>query len=95
MLTFCGKVSETSPKGLQKFSERPPKEKGPLLINISTNAPFLSANATNEAVGINSLTTDPSRWGEGSIYTLSGRKIDGTPARKGMYIRNGRKVVIK
>jgi hypothetical protein len=63
--------------------------------NYSGTAEKTFTVATNEAVGIDSLTTDPSRWEEGSIYTLSGRKIDGTPARKGMYIRNGRKVVIK
>jgi len=63
--------------------------------NYSGTAEKTFTVATNEAVGINSLTTDPSRRGEESIYTLSGRKIDGTPARKGMYIRNGKKVVIK
>jgi hypothetical protein len=63
--------------------------------NYSGTAEKTFTVATNEAVGINSLTTDPARWAEGSIYTLSGRKIDGTPARKGMYIRNGKKVVIK
>jgi hypothetical protein len=52
-------------------------------------------------VGI-SLTPAPSPNGEGSIYTLDGRKVDGVGAgpvparlRKGMYIRDGRKVVVK
>ena len=28
-------------------------------------------------------------------YTIDGRKLDGLPTRKGLYIRNGRKVAIK
>ena len=31
----------------------------------------------------------------GAWYTLDGRKLDGKPAKKGVYINNGRKVVIK
>ena len=45
---------------------------------------------------ISSLTPDPSPRGEGSeYYTLDGRKLDGKPTKKGLYIVNGRKVVIK
>ena len=35
------------------------------------------------------------RKGEGSIYTLNGLKLQGKPTKKGLYIRNGRKVVVK
>ena len=28
-------------------------------------------------------------------YTLDGRKLDGKPTKKGVYVNNGRKVVIK
>ena len=58
--------------------------------------------------GINGLTPDPSPRGDGSIYTLSGVKVDGQRStvngqwstvngqlRKGIYIQNGKKVVIK
>ena len=31
----------------------------------------------------------------GAWYTLDGRKLDGKPTRKGLYLLNGRKVVIK
>ena len=30
---------------------------------------------------------------EGAIYDLSGRKLDGKPINKGLYIRNGKKFV--
>ena len=56
-----------------------------------------------EETGISSLTPDPSPMGEGSIYTLDGRRVS-QPA-KGIYIvrsaegrlqgKNGKKVVIK
>ena len=49
---------------------------------------------TGEASGIG-LTPSPSPNGEGSIYTLNGVKLDGQPTRKGLYIVNGHKVVVK
>ena len=48
----------------------------------------------DETQGI-SLTPAPSPKGEGSIYTLGGVKLDKMPTRKGVYIMNGRKVVVK
>jgi hypothetical protein len=42
-----------------------------------------------------SLTPNPSPKGEGSIYSLDGRKLNGQPTRKGVYIKNGKKTVIK
>ena len=44
-----------------------------------------------------SLTPNPSPWGEGSgyWYTLEGQKLNGKPAKKGLYIHNGRKEVVK
>ena len=49
----------------------------------------------DEATGIGSLTPDPSPKGEGSIYSLDGRRFHDKPAQKGVYIVNGRKVIIK
>ena len=50
-----------------------------------------------ESTGISSLTPDPSPKGEGSDYwySIDGRKLQGMPTQKGIYIVNGRKVVIK
>ena len=47
------------------------------------------------ATGISSLTPNPSPVGEGSVYTLDGRKVNGQPTRKGVYIVNGKKTIIK
>ncbi len=54
-----------------------------------------------ESTGIESLTPDPSPKGEGSkyVYDLQGRKVNvnvnGNSSRKGIYIVNGKKIVIK
>ena len=48
----------------------------------------------DETTGIESLTPDPSPTGEGSIYNLNGQRVE-HPAKKGLYIKNGRKEVIK
>ena len=44
-----------------------------------------------------SLTPAPSPTGEGSgyWYTLDGRRLDKKPTQKGIYVKNGRKVVVK
>ena len=43
--------------------------------------------------GIGSLTPAPSPKGEGSVYTLSGQKVQ--QPKKGLYIVNGKKVLVK
>ena len=46
--------------------------------------------------GIESLTPDSSEKGDNNIYDLSGRKVSGASALpKGVYIMNGKKVVVK
>ncbi len=34
-------------------------------------------------------------WGEGSWYSLDGRKFSGKPTKSGLYIRGGRKVLVR
>jgi hypothetical protein len=60
-----------------------------------TTAPRLNIALGNGET--TSLTPDPSPTGEGSgyWYTLDGRKVNGQPLKKGLYIHNGRKVVEK
>ena len=47
-----------------------------------------------EKTGIISITADL-RSTDGATYALDGRKLNGKPTAKGVYIQNGRKVVIK
>ena len=71
-----------------------------------SNAPLNRASASGNSVllygykvtpgsstGINTLTADEpeeSKW-----YTVDGRKLQGRPTAKGLYIKNGRKVVVQ
>ena len=50
----------------------------------------------SEETGIISLSKEPRSQGEADAwYTVNGVKLDGRPTAKGMYFRNGKKVVIK
>jgi len=50
-----------------------------------------------EATGIESveLRTENGEFATAAWYTLDGRKLNAKPTTKGMYILNGRKVVVK
>jgi hypothetical protein len=50
---------------------------------------------SNDASGISAAQMDNESLPRDNYYTLDGRKVDGIPARKGVYIVNGRKVVVK
>ena len=71
---------------------------GTFYVKNSTpnSAPRLQIVIGEEEV-TTSLTPNPSPKGEGSgyWYTLDGQKMDKQPTKKGLYIKNGRKVVIK
>jgi len=56
----------------------------------------LNFGDNENTTGMGSLTPAPSPKGEGSdYYTLDGRKLSGEPSAKGIYVKNGRKVVVK
>ena len=54
---------------------------------------FLSS--TGDTTGIGTLDTESGEIDFGGWYTLSGRKLDTKPTQKGLYIHNGKKIVIK
>ena len=47
----------------------------------------------DDATGIRSM--DNGQWTMDNWYDLNGRKLNAAPKRKGVYIKNGQKVVIK
>ena len=51
--------------------------------------------ANGEITAIGTLHTQTGEVALDGWYTLDGRKLDGQPTRKGIYVNNGRKVVIK
>ncbi len=54
---------------------------------------------TTDTQGIEDVETDASRLtphtSPTEIYSLDGKKLNHQPTRKGIYIQNGRKVVVK
>ncbi len=66
------------------------------IINEKDGSKYKVNDVTSTYTGIESLTSDPSPKGEGSgYYTLDGRKVQGIPTAKGIYIVNGKKIVVK
>ena len=45
-----------------------------------------------ETSGIDSLSPNPSPKGKGSWYSVDGKKLNGEPTKKGLYIHKGKKV---
>ncbi len=64
-----------------------------LASNVPSGARALAFTLDDETTGINSLTPSPSPMGEGSIYSVSGQRVK--TMTKGLYIVNGKKVIIK
>ena len=63
---------------------------GPSNRGYLTAAPVVGI-ATN----LNQVTSDKSQVTSDEWYTIDGRKLNGKPAKKGMYIHNGKKAVLK
>ncbi len=68
--------------------------KNVLQVTGGSGAPELSIEVNGETTGIDtvgceSVATDNEGW-----FTLDGRKLQQAPARKGLYIKNGKKVVV-
>ena len=61
--------------------------------DISVNAIQLSFDGEGETTGISPSPALPQE--ERAWYSLDGRKLQAAPTQKGLYIHNGKKVVIK
>ena len=65
-------------------------------LSVNTGVPsaraitlvFDEATGVNEVIGVKEVN-------DGSWYDLNGRKLNGMPTKKGVYIMNGKKVVVK
>lgn len=62
-------------------------------INLNGEAAHARLHNAGETNSISASTIDIAS--EGSWYTLDGRKLNGKPTRKGIYIYNGKKIAIK
>jgi hypothetical protein len=54
----------------------------------------LNFDGEDEATGIRRPTPDPCLNG-GAWYDMSGRRLSGRPTKKGVYVNNGQKIIIK
>ena len=54
------------------------------------NVVLISAGGEATTLGTITLSYDTDEW-----YSLDGRKLSGKPTKKGLYIRNGKKTVVK
>ncbi|MBO4801942.1 MAG: hypothetical protein J5545_08785 [Bacteroidaceae bacterium] len=68
-----------------------PAETGPLPTRMAVRL----VGADGIVTGIGGLTPDPSPVGEGSWFTLDGRKLNSAPNACGLYIHHGQKVIKK
>ncbi len=66
---------------------------GLTLDGVNASAIQLNFDGEGETTGISPSPALPQ--GEGAWYSLDGRKLQGTPTAKGIYIKNGKKIVIK
>lgn len=73
------------------MNRAPAEETLPETISVR----LVNANGDVTAIGTlhtqtGEVTLDDGRW-----YTLDGTRLSGQPTRKGIYVNNGKKVVIK
>ncbi len=72
--------------------------KGTLMINypdyISYDYKISEVFIIDQSVGIEGVSLDRTDKGDGIIYTIDGQRVK-TPSKKGIYIVNGRKVVVR
>ena len=60
-------------------------------VTVSASQPQLPARTPScEPLPLNKVTLDGDTW-----YSLDGRRLEGKPATKGVYINNNNKVIIK
>ena len=63
--------------------------------STTNGARMLSIDTDSESTGIETTNFTNSANSSGAWYGIDGRKLDGKPTKKGLYIYNGKKQVIK
>ena len=84
-LTYKGGEEYTAARGLTRGAA----------IQIPDRITVRLVGKDGDINGIGTLTLSTGEFTTEGWYSLNGRKLDGKPTKKGLYINNGRKVVIK
>ena len=71
-----------------------PANRGFLVFGELANAPKLTIEIGDGATGINDVRSKMAEVGS-DFYDLSGRKLSGKPTKSGLYIKNGKKILVK
>ena len=61
----------------------------------SNNAPSIIIDYGDESTSLREISNEQLVISNYDYYTLDGRKLQGKPTKKGIYIVNGKKVVVK
>ena len=87
---YC--LSKKTVVGFYKFTGYVPAHRA--YIEIVSSAPMLGFDdgGTTE---IMTLNIEHGTLNNGSWYTLDGRQLNAQPTRKGIYVRNGKKFIVK
>ena len=64
-----------------------------LAVPASSGARIINLVFDDDATAIENYRQEASTTND--WYTLDGRKLEGKPTRKGLYIKNGKKVVVR
>ena len=62
---------------------------------IASQAASIGMDLDGQTTGIGAIDTDDATTQQGAWFTLDGRKVVGQPTQKGVYIRGGKKVMVK
>jgi hypothetical protein len=68
-------------------------QKGKAYLNISSSAPSFSIEIEGETTGIKVINLEENSENNGQMYDLQGRRV--AEPSKGVYIVNGKKVIVK
>ena len=60
-----------------------------------SNPGYFTARTTGIATDLHQVTSDKQQVQSDEWYTIDGRKLNGMPTKKGVYIQNGKKTVVK
>ena len=77
------------------YNDSNPKDKSYAHIDGEGGPGYFTARTTGIATDLHQVTSDKQQVQSDEWYTIDGRKLNGKPAAKGIYIQNGQKRIIK